>query len=349
MHRARACIAAACAGLLLLSLQDAAAHGVSLEVHHALPEDSAFHRDFLVPWARKVEQESGGRMRFHLHAASTAAGSVQGLYEKVEQGAVDLAWLPITPTPDRFPRLAAMEVPFTVRTAQGGSRALWEYARLNDVLDRDLDGVRVIALALGDGSQLHWGKLPAGAPAQVSGRRIAAVTELDAALLGAMGASVVQVTAERVAEVLEKGTAEAALLPWEGASAIGVDGLSASHVEVGAHNAGMTSRVFVFAMSAGSYRSLSEDLKAVMDANSGRETCAWLGRVLDDAAARARKAAIAQGHRIRDITPEERERWLQAARSVADARVKAFEQADVRLRPLLESAREQLQEFDSSR
>ena len=39
------------------------AHGVTLKVHHALPADSPFHTQFLVPWTQKVEKESGGRLQ----------------------------------------------------------------------------------------------------------------------------------------------------------------------------------------------------------------------------------------------------------------------------------------------
>ena len=52
-----------------LLVASAWAHGVTLKVQHPLGEDSAFHTQFLVPWAEKIEKESGGRLRIHLYPA----------------------------------------------------------------------------------------------------------------------------------------------------------------------------------------------------------------------------------------------------------------------------------------
>jgi TRAP-type C4-dicarboxylate transport system substrate-binding protein len=345
-YRIRASLFAALLGLTLLPGTEVAAHGVSLDVYHPLPAQSAFHRAFLIPWTQKVEQESGGRMRFHLHAAAPAG---EGLYQKAEEGTADIIWTPIQASGQRFPRLAVMEIPFMTRTAQGGSRAVSEYARVNDLLDRDFDGVRVLAVHVADGSQLHWGKALVDPPADIAGRRIAAVTLVDAALLAAMGATPMAMQPDAVAQALDEDAVDGALLGWERAGATGVDRVTRSHVEVGRGNPGVTTSLFVFAMSAGSYRALADDLKKIIDANSGKETAAWLGRVLDEAGGEVRKAALARGDAIRTIEPAARERWAQAARSVTEAQAKVLEQVDIRLKPLLDSAREQLQEFDPSR
>jgi TRAP-type C4-dicarboxylate transport system substrate-binding protein len=53
----------------------AAAHGVTLKVHHALPADSPFHTQFLVAWAEKVESESAGRLRIQLLPALGMGGN----------------------------------------------------------------------------------------------------------------------------------------------------------------------------------------------------------------------------------------------------------------------------------
>ena len=345
----RAWLVAASAAFVLCAAGSAAAHGVSLDLDHPYAENSAFHRNFVVPWAQQVQTASGGRIYFHLHPASTRGGGAQGLYEQVQQSGVDVALVPLEASRERFPRMALMQLPFSIRTGQGGSLAAWEYARLNDVLDRDFDEVRVIALHAGDGTQLHFGKAFSEPPGQVNGLRIAALTPSDAALLSAMGATAVSLPAERIADALDQGTVDAALLSWERAAALGVDRAAKSHLEVGAGNPGMTSTLFVFAMSGGSFRSLADDLKTVVGAGSGKDTAAWLGRVLDEAAAKARQAAAARGDAISVLTPQAREKWLQAARAVGDAQLKALEQAEIPVRPLLQSAREQLQELDPGR
>ena len=346
LHRLRTCLAGAI--VAVATIHDASAHGVSLDFHHALPAESAFHTGFLLPWVQKVEQDAGGRMRFHPHAASTLGGDAEGLYAKAADGDADVIWTPIRPSATQFGSLAVFALPFTVHRAQGGSRALSEFLRVNDLEDRDFDGVRVIAAHVGDGSQLHWAKA-ADASADPAGRRIAAGTAGEVALLGAMKAEASLMTPAQMVDALKSGAVDAVLLPWERASASGVDRATHAHVEFGSDGAGLTSSIFVLAMSTSTFRGLADDLKAAVNANSGIETAAWLGRVLDVAAASARKAAVGRGDVVRSVTAEEQARWRQAAEQVTAAALADLEKAGVRVRALLDSARERLKEFDAVR
>jgi TRAP-type C4-dicarboxylate transport system substrate-binding protein len=326
----------------VLIVQDVAAHGVTLDLYHPLPAESAFHRAFLVPWARKVAQDSGNRINIHLHAASAGPVATKGLYEQAEDGDADLVWVPIRTSVERFPRLGIVDAPFMAHTAQGASRAVSEYVRINDLLDRDLAGVRVLAVHVADGTQLHWSGAAVTPSAEVTGRRIAVASSVDAALLAALGAMPVQVPTASVTSTVNEGAAEGALLAWSEAG-----GVAGTHVEAGPGSAGMTSALFVLAMSPASYRTLADDLKAVIEANSGKETAAWIGRVLDEAAAESRKAAAARGDAVRAMTSAERDKWMQAASKLSEARAAALAQAGIGVRPLIDSAREQLRTFDS--
>lgn len=346
LHRLRELLAGAV--LAIGAFHDAGAHGVSLDVHHALPVESAFHTGFLVPWTQKVEQDAGGRMRFHPHAASTLGGDAEGLYAKAVEGDADVIWVPIRSSATQFGSLVAFAIPFAVHRAEGGSRALSEFVRVNDLEDRDFDGLRVIAVHVGDGSQLHWAKA-ADAAADPAGRRIAAGSAVEVAVLEVMGAKSTLMTPAQMADGLKNGALDGVVLPWERASASGIDRATHAHVEFGPDGAGMTSSIFVLAMSSSSFRGLAEDLKAAVGANSGIETAAWLGRVLDVTAASARKAAAGRGDVVRSVTAEEQARWRQAAAQVTAAMLADLERAGVRVRPLLDSARERLKEFDAAR
>jgi len=344
LGRLRLCILGA--ALAVAAVQEVSAHGVSLDFHDALPADSAFHTGFLLPWVQKVEQDAGGRMRFHPHAASTPGGATDDLYGKVQEGEFDVIWAPVR-TSAQQGSLAVFALPFMVHGAQGGSRALSEFVRINDLQDRDFDGVRVIAVHVGDGAQLHW-RQAADADAAPTGRRIAAASEREVALLKAMGAEASVMNPAQIAEALKGGTLDAVLLPWERAAA-GIDRLTRAHVAFGSHGMGITSSVFVLAMSTSSFRGLADDLKAAVSANSGIDTAAWLGRVMEAAAGAACKAAVGRGDVVRVITPEELVRWREAAVRVIAATVADLEAAGVRARPLLDSARERLREFDPAR
>ena len=128
------------------------AHGVTLVVHHYLPESSPFHTQFLLPWTQKLEKESSGLLRFRYAGASEPAK----LAERVTDRTVDIAFTLTRFTPARFPAMEAFERAAIQHSAQGASRAAWEYFRLNDLADKDFDEIRLVAVAIApaaDGTQ----------------------------------------------------------------------------------------------------------------------------------------------------------------------------------------------------
>lgn len=335
-----------CMGAALLPAYDALAHGVSLDLHHPLPAESPLQSEFLLPWIQKVEAEAGGRVRFHPHAQSMLGGSAESLYDQARDGNTDVVWGPVQVSAEHLPALTVFRFPLLVRSATGASRAVSEYARVNDLPDRDFDGTRVLAVHVGDPGQLHWAKAPAGA--DVAGKRVGVSSPADAALLTAMGAIAVSLKPPGMAEALKGGTVDGVVLPWSQLAPVGIDTLVRAHTDFGAGQGGFGATVYVFAMSSGSFRGLGDDLKAVFGANSGTDTAGSLGRLYDTMAARARKAAVDRGDAVHSVTAEERAKWQQAARGVINDQAKALEQRGVKARMLLESAREQLSDFDKA-
>jgi TRAP-type C4-dicarboxylate transport system substrate-binding protein len=86
------------------------------------------------------------------------------------------------------------------------------------------------------------------------------------------------------------------------------------------------SDIFIFAMNAEAYKSLSDELKKVIAANSGAETSAWLGKALG-----------ASGGAPKD---------QQRAQSLLDEKIKELDQHGLDGKALIESARALLTEHD---
>ena len=120
----------------------ARAHGVTLKLHHFLPADSPFHTQFLLPWLAKVENESHGLLRFQVFPAQPKGP----LYDQVKAGAADIVWTAVGNPAGRFPAFKVFNLPFTIHSAQGSSRALWEYVQANDLANKEFVGVRLHVL-----------------------------------------------------------------------------------------------------------------------------------------------------------------------------------------------------------
>ena len=328
------------------AVNTAAAHGVTLKVQHAMPADSAFHMQFLIPWTQKVEKESGGRLHFHLDAgAGMDAGAMQ-LFDRVKAGDADVVWAAIDSAPRRFPALEVFELPFMANTSEGSSRALWEYVRLSDQAHMELDGMRALAIHQSPAPQFHLRGRPLQSAADLSGLRIAAASRMARNFLAAAGAVPVELAPSQTAEVLTKAEVDGLLLPWEMLPALEVDGAPRFHSEIDGSSPRLFSAVYVFAMNAGSYKTLPDDLKNVINANSGPETSAWLAKVLDESAARARKAVAERGGTINVLPAAEVAKWRSPAQHVVDAWIKDLDQRGVQGKELFDAAHEALSEYD---
>jgi TRAP-type C4-dicarboxylate transport system substrate-binding protein len=262
----------------------------------------------------------------------------------VKEGTVDIVWTGMGYSPDRFPALDVFELPFMATPRAGSSQALWEYVRLSDRAQAELDGVRLLAIHQHEAPQLHMRAKPVATLEDLQGLKIATSAAVGRKLLAALGASPMQVSGADLSAALSSGTADGALLPWE--NALAVQESLRYHSETDPRSPWLYANVFVLAMNSAAYKSLSEDLRKVIDANSGLETAAWLGRVFRASADDARRQAVARGDAVNVLPADELKRWHKAAQAVVDDWMKDLGRLGLNGKPILEAAREARAEYD---
>ncbi|MGA9894831.1 MAG: C4-dicarboxylate ABC transporter substrate-binding protein, partial [Xanthobacteraceae bacterium] len=124
--------AAMLAAPAVLRLARADAPQAVLKLHHFMSSVSSAHDKFIVPWARKVQADSGGRIRIDIFPSMQLGGAPADLFDQARDGVVDLAWAQPCNTPGRFPKIEAFELPFLPsRRALVSSKAVEDYARAN--------------------------------------------------------------------------------------------------------------------------------------------------------------------------------------------------------------------------
>lgn len=135
LHRRLLLTGAAIGAPALLAPGRAAAQEATLRLHHFLPAVSNVHRHFLVPWARKVQEETNGRLRIQVFPAMQLGGAPPQLYDQAKDGVADIVWTLPGNTPGRFPRIEVIELPFLAhRRASVNARVTWA------LLDRHMRG-----------------------------------------------------------------------------------------------------------------------------------------------------------------------------------------------------------------
>ena len=100
---------------------------VTLRLHQFLPGQATIPAKAIAPWAKKVEAESGGKIKIQMYNTMQLGGTPPQLFDQARDGVVDLTWTVLGYTPGRFPKTEVFELPFITTTGEASSRAIQEY------------------------------------------------------------------------------------------------------------------------------------------------------------------------------------------------------------------------------
>lgn len=305
---------------LLLAAGVSGAQTITLKVHHFLPAVSSAHRNFIVPWCDKIAKDSGGKLKCQIYPQMQLSGTPQQLFDQAKDGVVDIIWTVPSYQAGRFPVVEAFELPFMIFDSERASRGLWSYAMKNATAE--FKGVKPILFHVHDGSLVHTTKKPMKVLEDFKGMKMRAPNRQASRMIEALGAAPVQMPLPQAAEALSKGVIDGAMIPWEVVPAMKFEEVTKFHTEMPAGSAQISNTVFIFGMNQARYDSLPPELKKVIDANSGPEPSAWVGKVFTEDAAPGRKTAEARNNSFYTLPAAELKRWEAATARVAEEWVK---------------------------
>lgn len=291
------------------------AQEVTLKLHQMLPPQATIPAKALTPWAEKVMAESGGRIKVELYPAMQLGGKPPELYDQAKDGVVDLIWTVIGYTPGRFPTTEAFELPFNMTTGEATSKAFHEYCEKNCA--KEFADVKVIAWHAHGPGLIH-SKNPINKLEDMKGLKIRGGSRVINQLLEKLGATPVGMPVPAVPESLSKGVIDATTIPWEVTPSLKVAELVKNHTGFSGKN-GLYTQTFVFAMNKAAYDKMPDDLKKIIDANSGIETAAMMGRVMDEGDKIGLAIAQKAGNNIITLDEAETQRWKDTAAPLVEA------------------------------
>ena len=290
----------------------AQAQTVTLRLHQFLPQQATIPAKALIPWAQKVEAESGGKIKVQLFHAMQLGGAPPQLFDQARDGVVDLSWTVLGYTPGRFNKTEVFELPFMSGSAEQSSRALQEY--VEKFAADEFKDVKLIAVHT-HGPGLFHTKTPVTGLESLRGMKVRGGSRVISNMLTKLGATPVGMPVPAVTDALSKGTIDGTTIPWEVTPALKVSELVKNHTTF-AGKEGLYTQTFAFSMNKASYDKLPPDLKAVIDKNSGIETAAMFGRAMDDGDKAGRAIAEKAGNNIVALDVAETQRWRRTAATV---------------------------------
>ena len=299
--------ATAVAGLMMGGLTHA--QEVVLKLHQFLPAQAPIPAQVIVPWMEKIEAESGGRIKFEHYPAMQLGGTPPELVDQVIDGVADVIWTLPGYTPGRFPRSEVIELPFLITDAEAASRTLYTLGE-KYMFDTEFAEMKVLALWTHGPGLIH-SKTPITTPADLAGVKLRAPTRVTNMMVTNLGATAVGMPVPAVPESLSKGVIDATILPWEVTGSLRTSELVSNHTEF--PGSPLYAAAMLFAMNKTVYDSMPDDLRAIIDANSGLEFSATSGRISQEADGPVRQIAVDQGNNIIELTPEQIDIWKAAA------------------------------------
>ena len=314
----------------------AAAQDVTLRLHQMLSMQAPVPARAIEPWIARVQEQSNGRIRIEHYPSMQLGGAPPSLYDQARDGVVDIVWTVLGYTPGRFPRSEAFELPFMVTTGEATSRAFDAYAR--EYAMAEFEEVHPILFHTHGAGLLHVKGGAVEKLEDMQGRTFRGPTRIVTGMLTDLGATAVGMPVPAVPESLSRGVINGVVIPWEVTAPLRVAELVDSHTELSGDR-GLYTATFVLAMNKDSYAALPEDLRAVIDSNSGADAAALFGRAMDEGDVVGREIAQRQGNPIIVLDEAETARWREAASGVVDKWVAEMSGRGVDGAALVEAAR----------
>lgn len=314
----------------------AAAQDVTLTVHHFLGPRSATHAEFIVPWAERIEEASGGRIAVEVFPSMAMGGKPPELYRQVRDGFADIVWTLPGYTPGVFPRSEVFELPTVHRgSAKATNLAIQD---LWDEIRADFEDVHPILLHVHAGNALHLRERVVEGPADVAGLKLRTPSRTGGWMIEAWGAEPVGMPVPALPQALAKGVVDGALVPFEIVPPLKLQELTSVSVE-GADGSRFGAALFLFAMNRDRYEALPDDLKAVIDAHSGAAIAAEAGEIWNAVEAPGKRMQEESGGRIVRLDAEAKGAFDALGAQVVDRWIAEADSQGIPGAELVEKAR----------
>jgi TRAP-type transport system periplasmic protein len=278
-----------------------------------------FLSQWLVKWGEGLEKRSAGRLTFK-HFPSAQMGPTPKHYDFAYEGTAEVSFFLHGATPGRFPLTELAALPFTVGSAEIGTKVVNDPELRGKYLDGEHKGVKVLMLFTTQPGSLHMVKKPVRTLEDFKGLRLRFATTSIRDFISALGATPVGVPATELAEQLQKGTLDGAFLDYGGAGvAWKLNGIVKS-----------TTEMYFFVASFGLvaneawFNKLPKDLQQmVMESITGKEK--EMGEGWDALDVPGKKALLDGGAETIRLSKADEQKVREIATQTNEAALKALE------------------------
>jgi TRAP-type C4-dicarboxylate transport system substrate-binding protein len=292
----------------------AAAETIDLKFSSPWPPQHPQHTMVILPWAQKINELSGGRVKVTLFPGE-ALGKAADHYDMAAKGICDIALTNPMYTPGRFHLLSAFWLPFMVTTAENTSVALWK--TYEKYFQNEFKDVKVLWMYVHAPGQIFTREKPIKTSGDLKGMKIRATNPSVQESLKLLGASPVAIPVPDVYNALERGVVDGTAMPFEGLYVF-------KQHEVVKYGVicDLYTMTFPIVMNKAKFESLPPDIQKIIDDTTGLEISRKAGNVYDKAEASMKQKVLDYGVKVNNLPPKDLADWRLKGQKIRDQWIK---------------------------
>ena len=301
-----ACVLAAALGLGI-----AAAHAQESTLILATinPPNADTVTRYFQPWADRINAQGKGVLRIDVRSDAILANS-GNFYDRVMSDVVQITWGTQSLVGGKFPLSDLVSLPFLTDKSEPASVAFYRLYKTG-VLDREYADVMPLWLYVYPQNSLHFVKAPRTL-GNLDGLKVHAVNNVNAKIASLLGGAPISLTIGDAYLGLQRGTLDAAIVPWPAVPIFKLAEVTSYHVD-----APLGSGPGMMLMARKRYEALPAAARKILDDNSGEAAARSWGAFLDKLADEAEVRVRGQPQQtVVDLPPAQREKWQAALASI---------------------------------
>ena len=320
----------------------ATAADYTLKLHHLLGPKAPAQTQMLEPWAKDIEEATGGRVKIDIYPAMSLGGKPPQLVRQVRDGVVDIVWTVNGYTPGLFTRTEVFELPF-IHTNDPQATTLAMRDMFDDYLAPEYDGMKVMFLHVHQGQAIHMVDKEVRSPSDLAGTKLRIPTRTGAWVIEALGAAPTAMPVPDLPPALSKKVVDGALIPWEIIPPLKLQDLTEYQIE-GHNKTRFGTTTFQVTMNKARWDSFPADIQAAIE----KVNAAWYEKVgsvwaaTDDAGI---AVATAAGNKHITLTPAETDAFRVALEPVVQKWVSEVKGQNIDGNAMVAKARELIAKY----
>ncbi len=314
---------AALAGTVALCLAGVAkADETSLIFATTDPGTIALNVQLLHPWADRVNEQGKGFVHIDVRDGSALADHTN-FYDRVQDDVIQVGFGQLAYIGGKFPRSAILTLPFVAETSsEVASVAFWRLYK-SGLVNAEYDSIVPILFASLPPAGLHLAK-PAATLDNLNGLKITIVAKAMGEAVSRLGGTPLSIAAPDIYEAIQRGTANGAVMTWNGLTTFKLQEVTTYHVETS-----LGATLAVLFMAKKRYDALPAAAQRIIDANSGEAESRRAGIYYDNIQAAGRDLVKAgAGQQIVNLSPQQAASWRERIAPVTEDWVKATPDGD---------------------